>query len=361
MNAAARIPLGLGLATVVAASLSACASTSPFAADRPDVAALGEPSEELASSEEPAGDRTGRRGWGPEFSVVEIPSPHDGEVQRAYMRKATQPGRPLAIVLHTWSGDYAQYASSLAEEAQALDWNYIHPDVRGPNRTPDACCSDASRADFDAAVLYALGATGADAGRVHVVGSSGGGYAALCFLTSTRIPVRSYSAWVPITDLEAWHDESLTRTTRYAADVRACTASGETSAELDRDEARARSPLYREVAPEKLAGGPLATTIRLYAGIRDGHDGSVPISHSLRFYDKLARQAGQEEIGEEMIARLTERAEVPQAERAGGMLGERAVLFHRHFLAPGGEVSVTLFDGAHEMLSGVALRLLPTE
>lgn len=70
------------------------------------------------------------------FEKVEIPSTKDGEVQKAFMYKSTsKTSQPLIVSLHTWSGYYNQ-TDPLTKEILARDWNYIHPDFRGANRTP---------------------------------------------------------------------------------------------------------------------------------------------------------------------------------------------------------------------------------
>ena len=90
----------------------------------------------LFAQKEPAWDNTSKRKWDPAFQKVEIPSTKDGEVQKAFMYKSTSKvSQPLIVSLHTWSGYYNQ-TDPLAKEILARDWNYIHPDFRGANRTP---------------------------------------------------------------------------------------------------------------------------------------------------------------------------------------------------------------------------------
>ena len=285
--------------------------------------------------------------WTSEFALVEIPNPTDGAVQRAYFRRSTKEGpQPLVVVLHTWSGDYRQAQNALIPQAVAKDWHYLHPDFRSPNNTPDACCSDRAVEDLDAAIDYAIRRTDVDTTRIYVVGASGGGYAALCFLMRGRRTAAAYGAWVPITDLAAWHEESEARGSRYAADVRACTASGDT---LDVREARRRSPLHLPTPTQKLRRARLS----LYAGVRDGVDGSVPITHSLFFYNKVLGDLGitadSVRASERDIIHLLTAYTAP--EPVADSLGGRAILYRR----TSGPLEVTIFDGGHEMLPDVAL------
>src|ERR1043165_7439935 len=179
--------------------------------------------------------------WPDGFSVVELESSADGSRQKAIFRAARGPNRPLIVSLHPWAGDYDS-PDSLASPAGKEDWNYIHPDFRGPNRGTDNCLSEKVVADIDDAIAYGLRAGRADPAQILLVGFSGGGYAALGMYTRTRFGVRAFLAWSPISDLGAWHDE-LTRRgdDEVARQIRQCTGSDQ---ELNREAARRRSPLY---------------------------------------------------------------------------------------------------------------------
>ena len=314
-------------------------------------AALGVARTSAAQNADAARGQPETSAWTSAFEVVEIPSPTDSVVQRAYFRPSTQEGpQPLVVVLHTWSGDYRQDdQNSLIPQAAEKDWHYIHPDFRGPNNTPDACCSDRAVEDIDAAIDYAVQHADVDTARVYVVGASGGGYATLCFFMKGRRTAASYGAWVPISDLAAWYEESRARESRYAEDILQCTASGDT---LDVREARRRSPLHLPTPTEKLKRARL----NLYAGVRDGVDGSVPITHSLFFYNKvlddLGIAANSARAGKDNIIHLLTAYTAPDS--VAGQLGNRAILYRR----AAGNVAVTIFEGNHEMLPDVALDVL---
>lgn len=292
-----------------------------------------------------AWDDTRKQGWPDEFKRVSIPSGADGALQPAYFLAAPEGAKnvPVLVSLHTWSAGYEQQ-DPLAPLAKAAGWIYLRPHFRGRNNTPDACLSDKALADIDDAIQYAVSQPGADPSRLFVAGASGGGMATLGAYMRSLHAVRLFLAWVPISDLVAWHSESLARgNKRYAEEIIACTSGG---TELDVAEARRRSPLHME-GPVRPRSG-----IEIFAGIHDGHTGSVPVSQSLRFFNRLAGQYGHPEqrVGEEEIARLLARD--ARADPALGRVGNRAVLFRR--AVPG--VTVTIFEGGHEMVVDACFR-----
>jgi acetyl esterase/lipase len=292
-----------------------------------------------AFAAEPTWDSTAKKGWPPSFEKVSIPSTADGATQAAYIYKATgeQP-RPLVVSLHTWSGGYAQ-TDPLAPLVEQKNWNYIHPDFRGPNFTPAACASKLAIQDVDDAIAYALANMPVDKGNIFVVGTSGGGHMACAHYLNTRHPVKMTFAWVPITDLEAWYQESRDRKSNYADHIFAATQSEGT---LNVEEARARSPMFMAIPKD------LKAPIRIFAGIDDGYTGSVPITHSLLFYNRLAQFAGGENlVPDEDVAALAAR-EKPGDKPNLPPLGKKEVLYHR-----GSKLaSVTIFQGGHEMVVG---------
>ena len=312
-----------------------------------------------SASAQPAYDDPATDGWPDGVEAVEI-TRADGSGQPAMLWRASRPGRPLAVVLHTWSADWRQRSASLIDQAIARDWNWVHPDAQGPNTQPTACGSDAVVADLDDAIRYAVAETGADPGAVHVVGSSGGGYTALVHLARGAEPVASYDAWVPITDLEAWHRESQNRGSKYHRDVLDCTGSA--GGTLDVAEAQRRSPLGQPAPLAKMAGDS-PTRVRLYAGVRDGTDGSVPITHSLFFYDHLVRSladaSGTPLDGRDVVVGDASvlLASLGWPAKPARQIGGRGVVYERR----SGPVSLVVFQGAHEMLDDVALDLAADE
>lgn len=285
--------------------------------------------------------------WPAGFDVVDLVSESDSTIQKAYRYKSSQPNQPLVVVLHTWSSDYTQLLHSLAKETAARDWNYIHPDFRGSNTHPDACCSDKVIADIDAAIRYALHSTQANPEQVHILGASGGGYATLCHFMQGEQQASSYSAWVPISDLPAWYVESLGRGNKYAGEILSCTGSGNT---LDMAAASSRSPIHMPVPIGKLQ----ESTLNLFAGIHDGYTGSVPITHSLRFYNYLLDAHGistDQWISDHDIEYLLRTRTSPDSILPADSLSSKPVLFQRSQR----NVRLAIFEGGHEMVDEVAL------
>jgi dienelactone hydrolase len=142
---------------------------------------------------------------------------------------------PLIVALHTWGGDYRQdHHNEIADWCIDNGWAHIHPDFRGPNRRPEATGSDLVIADIASAVDYAVEAAGVDTTAVYLVGTSGGGYAAL--LMAGRHPEiwAGVTAWVPISDLAAWYAQCKSRGLDYQHDIAAsCGGAPGDSREID--------------------------------------------------------------------------------------------------------------------------------
>ena len=276
---------------------------------------------------------------------VGISSSVDSTIQRAMFVSTEAPTpRPLLVVLHSWSGSYTS-ADPLMAGAVAAGGNYIHPDFRGPNRHPDACLSAKALADIDDAIQYAIDRGRVDMDNIFVVGASGGGYATLGLYLKTRHPVRLFMAWVPISDLTSWYWQSKNRDNKYADDILLCVSR---TGLYDEEEARARSPLYWEI-PER-AGARL----EIFAGINDGYTGSVPVSHSILFFNKLADHFGRPEarVSDTELVKLLSRGieTVPNPQRMEG----RAIVYSRDIP----EASLTVFEGGHEILTSWCLERL---
>jgi pimeloyl-ACP methyl ester carboxylesterase len=274
------------------------------------------------------------------FSRVEITSSFDGAAQNAYFYAATGSEKaPLVVSLHPWSSDwtYIENPSSLARKAREADWNFIYPDFRGTNDTPQAVLSEAALADIDDAIEWAMSRGNVDESRIVVVGLSGGGMAALGVYARSRHPLRYCMAWCPISDLEAWYYQSQNAGTTFWRDIAAATGSGEA---LDAGAARARSPYWM------IRGGDNKELLEIFAGINDGYTGTVSTLHSLLFYNRAAEMLGmpEEVIADREIIRLVSRTVDPAA--AIKYIADRKVLYER--ASPG--LGLCIFDGTHEML-----------
>lgn len=279
---------------------------------------------------------------------VEITSSVDGTTQvvMVWVPDTDKP-TPLLVALHTWSGDFRQAnpRDQFWGEAKARGWAFIHPDFRGPSNTPHGCASELAIVDVLDAVTYAKQHANIDDTRIYLVGSSGGGHMALQMVGAAPEVWAGVSAWVPITDLAAWHAFHTRDGTsgKYARHIEAaCGGPPGASAAVDA-QYRDRSPIHHL---SNAAGLP----VDINAGIYDGHRGSVPIDHSLRAFNVLAEANGHPEmrLSAEEMAHLVEHATIPPgwAETLPDDAAQPrryAVLLRR----TAGPARLTLFDGGH--------------
>ena len=285
--------------------------------------------------------------WPGEMREISCASSVDGTRQFSlFYAPATKEPRPLVLSLHPWSGDYRdELDAPLAWVCIKQGWCFAHPDFRGPSNRPEAVGSSLVLQDIVDAVRLARSMAAIDAAKIAVVGLSGGGYTAL--MAAARMP-RSWvgvSAWVPIVDLAAWYQETMGKHPRYAQDIsEACGGAPGSSKEAD-EQYRNRSPLTCLARAKQLR-------MDINAGIHDGHgEGSVPVRHSLRAFNALARPRDRLRPAE--IAFITEKAQVPQeldeAWQDAAYEGRRICFRRESRLA-----RVTLFEGGHEMILGAA-------
>lgn len=264
---------------------------------------------------------------------------------------APSPARPLLVALHTWGSGFDQADSiSYADWCIKHGWVFVHPHFRGANDKPAAMGSELVVADILGAVEYAKQHAPVDAGRIYLIGESGGGYAAL--LMAGRAPQvwAGVSAWVPPVDMVSHYQETLARGLRFAAHIeRACGGAPlpgtPAAAECAKRSASTWLSAAREVA------------IDINAGIRDGHEGggSVSIRHSLDAFNLLADPVDRLSAAD--IDTMVQQAVVPPALQFAGsdpLYGERRVLLRRQ----SNNVRLTLFDGGHQRITEAGLTWL---
>ena len=254
---------------------------------------------------------------------------------------------PMIVVLHSWSADYTQTSNKTIEKyCIEHGWVFLHPDFRGPNNKPEATGSDLVVADILSAVAYAKTKANIDENAIYLVGASGGGYSAL--LMAGRHPGvwAGVSAWVPITDLSAWHEQCAAKGLKYARDLeKSCGGKPGESEEIDK-QYKQRSPLTH------LANAKGKVDLQIGAGVYDGHKGSVPISHTLHAFNAVAEE--QDRLSDEQIKRFTADAKLPAGLKPAepdATYGKKQPLFTR----TSGRASVTIFDGVHEMVNSAML------
>ncbi|MEM8782401.1 MAG: alpha/beta fold hydrolase [Planctomycetota bacterium] len=309
----------------------------------------------------PAGDDPS--GSDAALARVEIVSSVDGTAQPAMWAPPRNGDRPAALLvhLHTWSGDYRQASPRDEFFAAATEhgWAFIHPDFRGPNQTPAALASPLAIADVLDAVRFAEDHADIDPDRVYLVGSSGGGHMALRMAAAAPDRWAGVSAWVPISDLFAWH-ATHTKTVdgvptpgRYARMIEAACGGPPGTPQTDLQYV-ARSPLFHL---HRAAGVP----IDLNVGIDDGHRGSVPTDQSLWAFNVLAVANGHPDAAftAEQVAAIRDERVIPTADRDATHTDIEqprrfAVLLRRH----AGAARITVFDGGHTHDTQPAVRWL---
>ncbi len=278
-----------------------------------------------------------------------IKSSLDKNTQNFYYYKSTESkAKPLVVQLHSWSNSADSLKTAfLAPEAKNKDWNYIFPNFRGVNNHAKACCSEFVIFDIDEAIDWALKNMNVDLKQIYVAGVSGGGYATLAMYMKSRHKIRGFSAWASISDLSTWYLESVERKNKYAAEIIKCIDSGE---KFDEQKARDRSPLFWETPVKKRR----SSTLQIYAGVHDGYTGSVPISHSINFYNKLLIDTDEPDLEKFVSAEdktlMLSTQKFPNKKKFKP-LGDRAVLYQK----TSKRITLTIFEGTHEMLSSVVL------
>lgn len=287
--------------------------------------------------------------WQNGYQKITIISSVDKKTQNAYFYPTTSAyPKPLVVSLHTWSGDYDSF-DSLAILSKQKDVNYIHPSFRGPNKTREACLSQLALSDIDDAIDFAIAKGNVNTSQIHVIGKSGGGLAAIGAYMKSKHQLHTVSAWVPITDLAQWHTEVSIRQKEYAMDILKCTSSNNTV--LDLQIANERSPINWPTPLEKRKN----TRLLLYAGIYDGITGSVPISHSIDYYNKVLHDYEAKDSAsfvsekEELLLLKQKKGTVSQMKIDG-----RRVLLKKKYK----KVQLCIFDGGHEMLTQFAFKAL---
>ncbi len=290
--------------------------------------------------------------WQAGVRQIAIEGAADGESQAALFY---EPGgdvpHPLVVFLHPWSGNYLYKTGiGMVEGCQKKGWAFIQPDFHGPNHRPQALGSELALADIANAVSYARAHGNIDSRRIYLVGASGGGHAAM--LAVGRLPglFRAVSAWVPITDLIAWHAQCAgTSHVQYARDIEAACGGVPIPGSAAEQEAIRRSPLTHLGQ-----AGPI--DVDLNTGIHDGHgNNSVPISHTLQAYNLLAGPGDR--ISADEIRHIVKDEAIPEDLRFAGSdpsYGLRKVLLRKS----SNHVRVTVTDGYHEILVPAALTWL---
>ncbi len=194
-----------------------------------------------------------------------------------------------------------------------------------------------------------------DPQRIYLAGVSGGGHMALLMAGHHPDQFSAVSAWVGPTDLAEWHRFHTRdgQPQKYAVMIEKSLGGPPGSSAIVDADYRDRSPVFHL---SKVGDLPVS----IWAGVEDGHTGSVPIRHSLTAFNAIAKRMGIHEIPEQEIGELSTQKHLtsPQAsdQEQNETLG--AVIFlHRQ----SGPSCITIFDGGHESHPDAALEWLKSK
>jgi len=263
--------------------------------------------------------------------------------------------RPLLVALHTWSSDYLQAGgeAKYAEWCQRAGWVFIHPNFRGPNKTPEALGSELAVADILSAVDYARDNAAIDESRIYCIGVSGGGHASL--LMAGRAPElwAGVSAWCGISDIAAWHQQrSGTKQAGYAKHIE-MSLGGAPDSPARRADAARRSP-------NTWLPNAAGVNLDINHGVHDGRTGSVPFTHSLHAWNAVVEKKRPDAaLSDEAVDTFYDSRKSPDPAPAADPLypQDQQPVFRRS----ADNTRVTIFEGGHEILHEAALNWLAAQ
>jgi acetyl esterase/lipase len=291
----------------------------------------------------------------PQTQAAETTSPLDGATQPLLWwapPSATTTETPLFVFLHSWSSDYLQDNSKWLRECVRHNWIWLHPNFRGANQSPKACGSKYARQDILDAMDWALQKWKIDRSRIYLAGVSGGGHMSLLMAGWHPDRFSAVSAWVGPTDLAEWHrfHSQNGKPQKYAKMIEKSLLGPPGASPMIDADYRDRSPVFH--LPRV---GDLPVTI--WAGVEDGHSGSVPVSHSLRAFNAIASAHGNPVISDDEIRELTTNKKLamplPSDQTSDPNL-PREILLRR----TSKNSLVTIFEGGHESLPEAAFAWL---
>lgn len=265
---------------------------------------------------------------------------------------ATKVPTPLFVFLHSWSSGYEQDNSKWQKEAVDRGWIYIHPDFRGRNSSPKACGSKFARQDVLDAIQMARNRFNVDTSRIYLAGVSGGGHMAMLMAGHHPEQFSAVSAWVGISDLAEWYEFHMKdgKPQKYARMILECFGKPPKTSDVVDADYRDRSPLFHM---QNIGDLP----IDIYTGVNDGHTGSVPVSHSIRAFNRLAKAHGNPQVTESEINQLLTNRKLSAPQPTD--LQDEPTLGRKIFLRRESRNSrVTVFDGGHESITTAACEWL---
>ena len=188
-------------------------------------------------------------------------------------------GTPLLVGLHTWSYGRHNQVKNMLPYAEKHGWSLLLPEFRGANKGKnphclEACGSPPAIRDILDAIDYVCEHYGVDAKRIFLLGLSGGGHMAL--LTAANAPERflAVGAFVPITDMLAWHAYS----DAYRRHIEACL--GGSPEEVGEE-------IYRERSPISYIDALSRANLKIFHG---RFDRVVPFGQSVKLYHLMCEK-----------------------------------------------------------------------
>ena len=203
-----------------------------------------------------------------------IKSSMDGTMQPSLFYRASRENRPLLVGLHTWSYDRFNQITNMLPYAEKYDFNLLLPEFRGDNLKTNANCtfacgSDYAKQDIKDAIDYVIKEENIDDENIFLLGQSGGGHMALLMCGFCPEYFKAVGAYVPITDLKQWSEQSE----KYREHILACCG-------YDEEEMLKRSPVhYIDVIAK--------ANLKIFHG---KFDPVVSVTHSLELYGKIMEQ-----------------------------------------------------------------------
>ncbi len=285
----------------------------------------------------------------PRIEEVEIPSSVDGARQRALFYDPGRPEpRPLLVALHSWSENYLQNIGiPYGIFAERNGWVLIHPDHRGPYRTPHSTASELSQKDVLDAVEWAKRRANVDPTRIYLVGYSGSAMTSLVLAGRNPEIWAGVVSWVPIYDLVAWYRwlRSNVPERHYVHEVAAACGGAPRPGTPAEEECRRRSPRSH------LAGARGRVNVYLGVGIWDQ---LVPPDHALRAFNDLA--APEDRVPDADIGRIAKTRSIPPGlgspdARPLYEAAKAKVVFERSSQ----RATVVVFQGGHDVIYNAGL------
>ncbi len=191
-----------------------------------------------------------------------------------------------------------------------------------------------------------------DSDRIYVIGASGGGYATLSLFMKSRHKIKKFSAWASISDLESWYFEKQLK--REGFMISGGKLTKKFKEDLSPIYTKTKSPLfwsYPDLDRDK-------ASLYIYAGVYDGIQGSVPITHSINFYNKLLNDLKVSDTS--LFVTDHEKLYLLEKRKTLGDFGsicERPIFLEKKHK----NMKLTIFEGGHEILYQCALEELLTE